>query len=126
MSLKNPKFPSSVIFDTIQHELSSSEVYRNNAIKQASAIFAIVLTNAAGETDVWHIDLKETGKVGKGPGNNPTAVLLLSETEFGDMVANKVNAQKLFMDGKLKIKGDVMKATKVEHILKSAQSKPSL
>jgi hypothetical protein len=47
-------------------------VERNKAIKLANAVFAFVLTNAASETDSWHIDLKKTGKVGKGPGMNPT------------------------------------------------------
>uniref|UniRef100_A0A0D2YKH2 SCP2 domain-containing protein n=1 Tax=Fusarium oxysporum (strain Fo5176) TaxID=660025 RepID=A0A0D2YKH2_FUSOF len=52
--------------------MSSTEIKRNNAIKQCNAVFAFVLTNTAGETDSWHVDLKETGKVGKGPCNNPT------------------------------------------------------
>ncbi|KFY08338.1 hypothetical protein V492_06330 [Pseudogymnoascus sp. VKM F-4246] len=121
MSLKNPNFPSSVFFDTIQHALDSSEVERSNAIKQGNAIFAFVLTNAAGKTDSWHIDLKETGKVGKGLGNNPTAIFLLSEKEFRDMVLNKVNTQDLFIAGKLKIKGDVVQVTKVNPIIKSSQ-----
>ncbi|EXL69411.1 hypothetical protein FOPG_14626 [Fusarium oxysporum f. sp. conglutinans race 2 54008] len=121
MSLKNPHFPSSVAFDIIQQAMSSTEIKRNNAIKQCNAVFAFVLTNTAGETDSWHVDLKETGKVGKGPCNNPTVTLLLSEKEFGDIFSNKVNAQKLFMAGKLKIKGDVLKVTKLERILKSDQ-----
>ncbi|RKK94622.1 hypothetical protein BFJ68_g15115 [Fusarium oxysporum] len=101
--------------------MSSTEIKRNNAIKQYNAVFAFVLTNTAGETDSWHVDLKETGKVGKGPCNNPTVTLLLSEKEFGDIFSNKVNPQKLFMAGKLKIKGDVLKVTKLERILKSDQ-----
>ncbi|KFY35870.1 hypothetical protein V494_05522 [Pseudogymnoascus sp. VKM F-4513 (FW-928)] len=121
MSLKNPNFPSSVFFDTIQHALNSSEVERSNAIKQGNAIFAFVLTNITGETDSWHIDLKETGKVGKGLGNDPTAIFLLSEIEFGDMVSKKVNIQDLFIAEKLKIKGDVVKVTKFDPIIKSAQ-----
>ena len=38
----------------------------------------------------------------------------------------RTNAQKLFMTGKLKIKGDVMKATKIEPIMKRAQTKAKL
>jgi putative sterol carrier protein len=37
------------------------------------------------------------------------------------LVSGKANAQRLFMGGKLKVKGDVMKATKMEPILKKAQ-----
>lgn len=56
-----------------------------------------------------------------------TAVTLsLSEADFGSLVAGKANAQRLFMSGKLKIKGDVMKATKLDPILKKAQTKAKL
>lgn len=52
--------------------------------------------------------------------------LLLSDENFGQLVSGKANAQKLFMSGKLKVKGDVMKATKMEPILKKAQTKAKL
>jgi putative sterol carrier protein len=56
----------------------------------------------------------------------PTVSLTLSESDFGNLVAGKANAQRLFMSGKLKIKGDVMKATKLDPILKKAQTKAKL
>lgn len=49
-------------------------------------------------------------------------VLSLSDDDFGKLVSGKANAQRLFMGGKLKIKGDVMKATKLEPVLKKAQA----
>ena len=52
--------------------------------------------------------------------------LSLSEEDFGKMVAGKTQAQRLFMSGKLKVKGDVMKATKMEPVLKKAQTKAKL
>lgn len=52
--------------------------------------------------------------------------LSLSDADFQSLVAGKANAQRLFMSGKLKIKGDVMKATKMEPILKKAQTKAKL
>lgn len=52
--------------------------------------------------------------------------LSLSDDDFGKLVAGKANAQRLFMGGKLKVKGDVMKATKMEPILKRAQTKAKL
>lgn len=47
--------------------------------------------------------------------------LSLSDADFAQLVAGKANAQRLFMGGKLKIKGNIMKATKMEPILKKAQ-----
>jgi putative sterol carrier protein len=51
---------------------------------------------------------------------------LLSDEDFGKLVSGKANAQRLFMSGKLKVRGDVMKATKMEPILKKAQVKAKL
>ncbi|KAI4861737.1 sterol-binding-like protein [Hypoxylon rubiginosum] len=126
MGLKNDKFPSSAAFDAINESLQSSEADRKDAIKQGNAVFAFTLKNKAGETESWHIDLKEKGAVGSGIGNKPTVTLSLSDEDFGKLVTGKANAQRLFMSGKLKIKGDVMKATKMQPILSKAQTKAKL
>jgi len=84
MSLKHGKFPpnsldnhisdfcnteafaSSEAFEAIDAALSSSEAERKEAVNQGKAIFAFKLKNEQGQEEAWHIDLKETGKVGKG------------------------------------------------------------
>lgn len=117
-------FPSSAAFDEIARSLANSDADRQDAIKKGGAIFAFTLKNA-GKEESWHIDLKETGTVGKGvapEGKKQAVTLILSDADFAKLVAGKANAQKLFMSGKLKVKGDVMKATKMEPILKKAQT----
>ena len=42
-------------------------------------------------------------------GKKADVSLSLSDEDFGKMVGGKTQAQRLFMSGKLKIKGDVMK-----------------
>jgi len=124
MSLTSADFPSSAAFDEISRSLSSSPADRKDAIKKGAAIFAFTLKNS-GKEESWYIDLKETGTVGKGSapeGKKAAVTLILSDADFGKLVAGKANAQKLFMSGKLKVKGDVMKATKMEPILKKAQT----
>ncbi|CAI6339455.1 unnamed protein product [Periconia digitata] len=121
MSLKSDAFPSSTAFDALSTALSTPAA-RTDAIKKGGAIFAIELKNTAKETESWYIDLKETGTVGKGaPPKKATVTLVLSDKDFGELVAGKANAQKLFMSGKLKVKGDVMKATKLEPVLKGVR-----
>ncbi|MCJ1361719.1 hypothetical protein MMC16_000819 [Acarospora aff. strigata] len=56
----------------------------------------------------------------------PKVTLSLSDDDFGKLISGKANAQRLFMAGKLKVQGDVMKATKMEPILKRAQTKAKL
>jgi hypothetical protein len=58
-------FPSSAGFDILASALSD-DAERKDAIKKGGAIFAFTLKNPDGETADWHIDLKESGKVGKG------------------------------------------------------------
>ena len=128
MGLKDDAFPSSAAFDAIADALQS-EADKKDAIKKGGAIFAFQLKNTAGKEESWYIDLKETGTLGKGAapqGKKAGVTLILTDAIFSDLVAGKANAQKLFMSGKLKVKGDVMKATKLDPILKKAQSKAKL
>lgn len=53
-------------------------------------------------------------------------ILSLSDEEFGKLVGGKAKAQQLFLSGKLKIRGDMMKATRMEPVLKKAQVKAKL
>lgn len=122
MSFKNDAFPSSQAFDDINAALTSSDAERQDAVKQGNAVFAFTLKNKAGDTESWHIDLKNKGEVGKGLGEKPTVTLSLSDEDFGKLASGKADAQRLFMGGKLKVKGDVMKATKMAPILNKARS----
>ncbi|KAJ4316624.1 hypothetical protein N0V84_007744 [Fusarium piperis] len=126
MSLKNDNFPSSAAFDAINAAINASDADRKDAIKQGNGVYAFVLKNAKGEEASWHIDLKKTGAVGAGVGTKPDVTLSLSEENFGKLVAGEANAQRLFMGGKLKVKGNVMKATKLDPVLKKAQTKAKL
>ncbi|KAL4932075.1 SCP2 sterol-binding domain-containing protein [Aspergillus undulatus] len=129
MSLKVDGFESSAAFDAINATLQSSEAERKDAIKTAQTVVAFTLKNKDGKEESWHLDLKDKGVVGKGAapaGKKADVTLQLSDADFGSLVAGKANAQRLFMGGKLKIKGNIMKATKMEPVLKKAQGKAKL
>ncbi|KAK7897849.1 hypothetical protein LTR67_004480 [Exophiala xenobiotica] len=145
MSLKNDAFPSSEAFEAISAALSN-DAERKDAIKTGGAVFAFELTNDKGDKESWYLDLKESGKVGKGqPPKKADVTLALTDENFGKLVAGKSKAQTLFMSGKLKIKGNVMKgvhnaipipayemlttelaATKLEPILAKAKTQSKL
>ncbi len=52
--------------------------------------------------------------------------LILADEDFGKLVRGTAKAQSLFMSGKLKIRGDIMKATRLEPILGTVQNKAKL
>ncbi|CAL5874332.1 uncharacterized protein PFLUO_LOCUS8628 [Penicillium psychrofluorescens] len=129
MSLKKDSFPSSAAFDAINETLQADAAERKDAVEKAKAIVAFNLKNSKGEEQSWYLDLKEKGEVGEGAapkGGKADVTLSLSDEDFQQLVTGKANAQRLFMGGKLKIKGNIMKATKMEPILKKAQGKAKL
>ncbi|KAA8649720.1 hypothetical protein EYZ11_003338 [Aspergillus tanneri] len=129
MSLKNDSFPSSAAFDVIQSTLQGDAAERKDAVDKAKVVVAFNLKNSKGQEESWYLDLKEKGVVGKGAapsGGKADVTLSLSDEDFASLVSGKANAQRLFMGGKLKIKGNIMKATKMEPILKKAQGKAKL
>jgi putative sterol carrier protein len=72
------------------------------------------------------VDLKPRVDVSAADMCSSAVNLILSDDQFSKLISGKANAQKLYMSGKLKVKGDVMKATKMEPILKKAQNKAKL
>ncbi|OLL24068.1 Fatty acid-binding protein, partial [Neolecta irregularis DAH-3] len=120
MSLKNPDFPSSATFEQISQRFKD-ESTRKEAMKKANAIFAFELSNK-DKKDQWYIDLKNTGQVGKGASpSKPDCTLILDDETFGKLASGQANAQKLFMTGGLKIKGNIMASTKLQAVLNSVQ-----
>ncbi|THH30956.1 hypothetical protein EUX98_g3231 [Antrodiella citrinella] len=96
-------------------------------IKKTNGIFELRLKNGSGEEGVWTIDLKNTGSVYKGAAKTkPNVTILMSDETFGLLAAGKLDGQKAFMTGKLKTKGNMMFATKLDGVLKAAKAKAKL
>ncbi|CCX30318.1 SCP2 sterol-binding domain-containing protein [Pyronema domesticum] len=120
MPLANSAYPSSAVFDLIAAELQNPES-KKEFIKKANGIFVFTIKNSAGETASWTVDLKNEGTVTAGESEKRDVQLMLTDADFQKLIEGKAQAQRLFMSGKLKVKGDVMKATKVEVVLKNAK-----
>jgi putative sterol carrier protein len=85
-------------------------------------VFEFRVENAAGKEASWTIDLKKAGTVKKGEakslGLKPDVTIILSDDTFVDIADGKTTGQKAFMTGKLKTKGNMMLATKLDGVLK--------
>ena len=83
--------------------------------KQIGTSFQFKLS---GPDSAYFIDLKNApGSVVEGV-KDADVTLSLSNADFLDMVLGKANPQKLFMNGKLKIGGNVMASQKLEFLMK--------
>ncbi|OBZ72264.1 Fatty acid-binding protein [Grifola frondosa] len=104
-----------------------NEEEKKAQIKKTNGIFELRVKNEAGKEAIWTIDLKTNGTVYKGTAKSkPNVTILLSDDTFQQLAQGKLDGQKAFMTGKLKTKGNMMFATKLDGVLKSARTKAKL
>ena len=85
-------------------------------IKKVGATFSYEITLKKGQKPaaVFDVDLKNgSGHVKKGvPAKKPDATFTMTDDDFEAVCLGKLNGQTAFMTGKMKIKGNLAKATK--------------
>jgi len=120
-------FQSSSYFQQIKNGIDAlSPEERKQAIGKVKGVFQFDIKNAEGKVESWFLDLKDQGIVGIGKPNKPDITIIIADADFVDLAQGKLNGQKAFMSGKLKVKGKMMLATKLGDVLKSAQPKNKL
>ena len=82
---------------------------------QVKTSFQFRLSSPAG---AYYIDLKDKPAVGAGTLPSPDVTLDLTDADFIGMATGKLNAQKLYFGGQLKIAGNVMASQKLEFLKK--------
>ncbi|KAL1924430.1 uncharacterized protein VTP21DRAFT_4084 [Calcarisporiella thermophila] len=124
-NIREEGFASSDVFQQIADGLKSAPAAEKKAqMSKAKGIFQFDIKSGQ-KSQTWTLDLKNDGSLVKGTiaGKKPDIVISVSDSDFVDMATGKLNGQKAFMAGKLKIKGQIMLATKLNDVLKSAQAK---
>ncbi|MBN3319569.1 DHB4 enzyme, partial [Atractosteus spatula] len=85
-----------------------------------NAVFQWEIAKGGNTAAMWTIDLKSgSGSLYKGASQSKADVTFtLSDEDFMEVVQGKLNPQKAFFAGKLKMKGNIMLSQKLEAILK--------
>lgn len=119
-------FNASDLFNQLKDGLAD-EAIKKKAISGVKAVIVITLKNKEGKDQSWVLDLKNKGEITKADKVPKSDVqLLLKDADFVKLANGKANGQKLFMNGKLKVKGNMMKATAIESVFKSIDPRPKL
>ncbi|KAL1920419.1 uncharacterized protein VTP21DRAFT_796 [Calcarisporiella thermophila] len=124
-----PGYNAAVVFQQIANMMKSYSPQELESQKsKARGIFQFDIKNAAGQTQSWTIDLKHDGRVvrGKIEGKKPDVTVQVKDNDFLDMALGKIGGQRAFMTGKLKLKGNIMQATKLDAVMKTYQDKARL
>ena len=127
MSVEVDGINASALFKELNEGLQDKSKAQE-AIKGVNAVIVITLKNKEGKDQSWVLDLKKEGTLTKVEGSVPKGdvQLLLKDADFVKLANGKANGQKLFMNGKLKVKGNMMKATAIESVFKKLDPRPKL
>eukprot|EP01113_Clastostelium_recurvatum_P007737 TRINITY_DN13614_c0_g1_i2.p1 TRINITY_DN13614_c0_g1~~TRINITY_DN13614_c0_g1_i2.p1 ORF type:complete len:262 (-),score=121.89 TRINITY_DN13614_c0_g1_i2:94-879(-) len=105
----------SAVFDTLSKAITANP----DLIKKINGVYQFNITPASGAAQQWSVDLKSAPGVKQGPAAKPDCTLVLKEQDFLDMMSGKLNGQQAFMQGKLKIQGNMSYAMKLNDLTKA-------
>ncbi|XP_077441805.1 hydroxysteroid dehydrogenase-like protein 2 [Vanacampus margaritifer] len=107
----SPGGPIESTFEVIRGVLSEE------LVKSTKALYQFDLSGE--HAGVWFLDLKNgTGGAGRGqPDADPDVVMTMDSSDFSKMFAGKLKPTLAFMSGKLRIKGDMTLAIKLEKMM---------
>ncbi|XP_027730773.1 peroxisomal multifunctional enzyme type 2 [Vombatus ursinus] len=117
VSSKDGVLRSTLVFEEIGCRIKD---VGKELVKKVNAVFEWNFTKHGQTAAQWTIDLKNgSGELYQGPARGSAdTVFTLSDEDFMDVVMGKLNPQKAFFSGKLRVKGNIMLSQKLELILK--------
>ncbi|KAJ2897616.1 hypothetical protein GGI21_001571 [Coemansia aciculifera] len=121
-------YNGSLVIAQILKAFGSDAAKREAALKNTNAIFQIDLNGPEGVKS-WVLNLKPGATAsdlvmsGTAAQNKKAAgvTLIISDADFVDLASGKLTGQSAFMGGKLKSKGNIMLALKLESVLKAVK-----
>jgi putative sterol carrier protein len=112
----------------LANTLSKDKSLQKETHDKLNATVLFTVTNKKNKKQMkWRLYSKDKDvklveeKENTNDGDLPTDIsVTLDDVQLHKLIIGKQSAQKLFMTGKLKIRGNVMKASFIEHLLKRA------
>jgi len=112
-------FKASAVFEGLEKAIKNNGA---QMVKTVGGIYQFNVKNSSGKVQQWTLDLKSnTGSVSVGPNAKPDCTLTLGDDDFVAIMTGKLNAQQAFMQGKMKIAGNMGLATKLSGAIKLAK-----
>jgi len=105
-------YKATAVFDELAKRIAANP----DLVKQIGGVYQFDIT-AGGKTKTWTADLKNgKGSVSEGAAPKADCTITTSDDDFVGMMTGKLNSQTLFMQGKLKIKGNMGLAMKLNKL----------
>ena len=93
-------------------------------VKKIGCIYRFDITGTDGEKKSWIVNLKNgSGSVDESDSNGKAeCIIAISDKNYCDLMNGKLNPMQAFMQGKLKIKGNMMLAQKLNMLMNSRKA----
>ncbi len=86
-------------------------------VQGMNATYQFDLTGEGGK-EKWVKLADGSGEMGDGQAENPNITITMAATDFFELVDGKLDGTMAFMSGKLKVKGDMGLAMKLQNVLR--------
>ncbi|KAH9499825.1 sterol carrier protein 2 [Bulinus truncatus] len=114
-------FKSAAIFSEIKKALDTDGA---NIVKKIQGVFCFKVKGPENKEAVWVVDVKNgTGAVKFDSDDKADTTIIMTDVHLFDLMQGKLNPQTAFMQGKLKIIGNMQLAMKLEQLRPKAGSK---
>jgi len=112
-------FQSAAIFDGIKGVLDTNGA---NLVKKVKGVYCFQVKNGPGGGEAkWIVDAKNgTGSVVRNGSAKADVTITMGDKDLVDLMSGTLNPQKAFFQGKLKIKGNMGLAMKLQEFRKEA------
>merc|ERR1711915_1162330 len=112
-------FKSKVIFEEIENALKENG---KSLVGKVNGVYSFkVKEGPGGSMGSWLVDAKHgEGKVVFNGADKPDVTLTLKDQDLLDLMTGKLNSQKAFFQGKLKVQGNMGLAMKLQEFQKKA------
>lgn len=113
------------VFKQMESSLKAlSDEERAKLVNKTKCVFGFVISD--GNKAKYTADLKNgTGSLSSGV-DGADITITVSEADFLDLVLGKLTGQKAYMSGKIKVKGNIMQAMKLDGVIKELVPKSKL
>lgn len=118
-------FKANVLFKALEIAMDDDE---DGLIDRVRGIYGFKVTNGPnGAEGYWVVNAKEgKGSVHFNGKDKPDVIFTISDTDIVDFISGKLNPQKAFFQGKVKIQGNMGLAMKLPDLQKRAAKKIDL
>lgn len=118
-------FKSNLLFNTLAIAMEEDD---EGLIDRVRGVYGFKVTHGPGGAEgYWIVDAKTgKGKVEYNGKTKPDVIFTISDTDIEDFVSGKLNPQKAFFQGKVKIQGNMGLAMKLPDLQKRAAKKIEL